>query len=229
MYKMVFNCKSVMLWFSILLGMIGLLNLSEAHADPRPEAPPTDSPSGDRSGGGTRPELTRSCPETAHPPTAIAPENANGATTSEYPVFWFYIPYSAYTVSGVEFSLLNQDETQTLYRARVQLGNTPGIVSVPIPSTQTRPLEQNATYRWYLTLDCQPKQPLELNDFILTGWIARTTPNPQFRWDGVWYDALNHTAALYRANPQDRIVQSNWTELLKSVELEDLTSVPLVN
>jgi hypothetical protein len=227
---MILNSRQNILWTLALFGLIGWLNISQAFADPRPEAPPTGSPTpaGERTGGGTRPELTQSCPETARPPTAITPETANGATTLAYPVIWFYIPFAADAVDSVEFSLLNRGETQVLYRTSIQLDNTPGIVSVAVPSDQASPLVENITYRWYLTLNCQPKEPLETNDFTVTGAIWHTTSNPEFRWDGVWFDTLNEVATAYRANPEDEVLRTRWIELLESVGLEHLIAAPLL-
>lgn len=226
---MIFRCKQIILWVLAFVGFSKLIGISEVYADNRPPAPPTSSPSGSRYGGGTRPEASQRCPETMYPPTAITPENANGTTTLEYPVFWFYIPYTSNTVDLAEFTLLNQSDTQTLYQTTIQLDSTPGIISVAIPHEQVSPLEQNSTYRWYFKLNCQPVEPGELNDVLITGWITRADANEEYRWDGVWYDTLNDIAISYQENPQDPTLQASWAELLNSVALDYLVDILLLD
>ena len=237
--------------FPVVFSISSLLNIEKVHADNDlleapgrtvnnlPEAPVGTSPDSPRGPGGTRPELSSNCPAVENPLTAITPINGNGNTTSEYPTFWFYIPYKADDVDTVDFKLLDNDEKQTLHRTSVQLSHMPGILSITLSpetsylSSQPHPLEQDMVYKWYLMLNCHSdgsteENGIRENDFELTGWISRTTLNSNYRWNGVWYDELNRTASLYQANHQDRIHELNWLELLESVELEHLQTEPLL-
>jgi hypothetical protein len=44
----------------------------------------------------------------------------------------------------------------------------------------------------------------------------------------VWYDAVTNLAELRRANPGDRVLAQEWTNLLKAVGLEELAQVAIV-
>lgn len=190
---------------------------------PRP-LPITGTPDGNRTGGGTRPaELPSRCRQTAHPPTALVPEDGKGATAVEFPTLWFYIPYTNQDIDTIEFSLHDQNDTTTLYRSSIQLVATPGVINVALPVA----LEMNETYQWRLVINCEP-DPSGYRDFALDGWIMRTTPNTMFEWDGVWYDALTDVATRYRSDPQNTALHSAWVELLEHVGLSDLASDPIL-
>lgn len=191
---------------------------------PRPR-PMTGTPDGSRIGGGTRPaELSNRCGQTAHPPIAIVPEDGKGATAREVPVVWFYMPYTSQDVDTVEFSVHDRNETTTLYRASIQLSNTPGMMSIAIPIA----LEMEEAYQWKLVINCH-ENASGYRDFALDGWIMRTTPNPTLAWDGVWHDALTDLATRYRADPQNIAVRAAWVGLLEQVGLADLASNTFVN
>jgi len=187
-----------------------------------PPAPETGTPDGQRTPGGTRPELARSCKQTPQPLTALVPENGKGLTTSEYPIFWFYIPYTAKDIHSIEFSLHNQEETATLYRTSVQLINTPSAIAIPLPSSPEYSLKLNQTYHWYLIVNCQ-SQNFE-NDIVLDGWVTRVqySPNQVF-----WYDELTNRAKRYLLEPQNPEVKKAWMKLLASVGLDEIAKAPL--
>ncbi len=88
-----------------------------------------------------------------------------GLTTVSNPTFWFYIPYLP-TVSA-EF-VLQDAAQQIVYQTPISLSGTPGVVSLPLPSTAP-PLEIGKRYRWYFNIYCQPQQP----PVFVYGWIKR--------------------------------------------------------
>lgn len=195
--------------------------------DDRLPAPHTGTPGGNRDGGGTRPELTQSCPDVPYGPTAIVPENGNGHTALDYPTLWFYIPYHASDIHQIEFTLINQDYTQTLFQSDLALGEidlaeNSGMIQLQLPADSMISLELGQSHRWYLRINCQPKDELALDDFLLTGWITRSTSNSEFRWDGVWFDTFDQAASNYHNNPQDQTLKKEWLELLDSVSLSYL-------
>jgi hypothetical protein len=188
-----------------------------------PPAPETGTPNGQRTPGGTRPELKVACKQTDEPVTALVPENGKGLTSSEHPVFWFYIPYTPQEVSAIEFSLHDWEETKTLYRTSLQLTNTPGIISVPLPSNPKYSLKFNESYHWYFVVNCQPQKNFE-NDIVLDGWVTRVQQS-----NSLWYDELTSLAKLNLSEPQNPEVKKAWIELLKSVGLKELAQAPLIS
>ncbi|MBD1867731.1 DUF928 domain-containing protein [Cyanobacteria bacterium FACHB-471] len=193
------------------------VNPSRVATRPRPR-PITGTPDGSRTGGGTRPgESASQCRQTTHPPTALVPEDGKGATAMESPVVWFYMPYTNQDVTTVEFSVHDRNETTTLYRSSVQVAEVPGVMGITIPIA----LEMEEAYQWKLMINCGSEN-YGHRDFALDGWITRTTPDPAFEWNGVWYDALTELATRYRSNPEDTAVRTAWINLLEQVGLADL-------
>lgn len=191
-----------------------------------PPPPTTGTPDGQRTPGGTRPELTVACKQTAQPLTALVPENGQGRTAAEYPLFWFYVPYAAKDVHSIEFSIHNRDETMTLYRTSLQLAKTPGVVGIPLPPRAENALKLNQSYHWYLVVNCQPTETFE-NNLVLDGWVTRVQRSPDS--NVLWYDELTDLAKRYLSEPQNTQVKSAWAELLRSVGLERLVQAPLIS
>lgn len=194
-----------------------------ANAD-LPPAADTGTPEGNRTPGGTRPELAKDCKPTNRPLTALVPKNGNGLTTSEYPVFWFYIPYTPEDVHSVEFSLHDREEKTTLYRTNLQLTKTPGIIGISLPPKSENSLKVNQSYHWYLTVNCKPKKASSENDIVLDGWVKRVEQS-----SNLWYDELTTLANQYLADPQNPQLKNAWLEKLKSVGLEEIARVPLIS
>ena len=187
-----------------------------------PPAADTGTPDGHRTPGGTRPELAKDCKPTDKPLTALVPKNSKGLTTSEYPVFWFYIPYTPEEVHSVEFSLHDREEKTTLYRTDIQLTKTPGIIGISLPPKPEHSLKLNRSYHWYFTVNCKAKQTSE-NDLVLDGWVTRVEQS-----SNLWYDELTNLAKRYLSEPQNPQVKNAWVEMLRSVGLEELAQVRLL-
>ena len=217
----------------------------------------TPPPPPDRGAPGNRGEgASRGCTSHAgHPMMALAPEqtlNATsgaasitqvwGLTTTDHPRFWFSVPYDPAKVSAIEFVLQN-DQEQAIYRAPIPVPPASGIMAVQLPST-VGGLEINRQYHWFFKVRtvCESNQAATL-DYV-EGWIQRiqleqglsdrlTQATPQQRAalyaaNSIWYDALTTLAELKLAKPEDRAIAQDWTDLLKSVGLENLATQPLI-
>ncbi len=204
------------------------------------KAPPngTPTPPGESRPGTTRDPET--CQETDSPLTAIFANQGNDFTVSEYPTFWFYIPYAAEDIKLIEFLLKNSDNTKTIYRTTVQLTQQSGIIKVTIPSIPEYFLKVNQDYRWRLNLDCNSdsqKRPLAVH-----GWIRRVPNNIQlasqkpvtldrylvYRNNNIWYDAITELAENRFANPNNPELAQAWDELLNELNYNDIISEPFV-
>jgi hypothetical protein len=166
--------------------------------------------------------------------TALIPVKNPVLTTREHPTFLFYVPYASDEVRVGEFSLLVGPEEKTrLYKTRFTLPQTPGIVSITLPSAPEYALEEGQYYHWYLKLYCQTNtssQPtLDVN-----GWVQRVALTPERERQikaatpDVWYDTSANLALSLRASPQDAKLRNDWVNLLKSIGLEDLAQEPFV-
>ncbi|MBE9041583.1 DUF928 domain-containing protein [Oscillatoriales cyanobacterium LEGE 11467] len=206
-----------------------------------PESPDTGTPQGDRTVGGTRPEAT--CKETEKPLTALFANNGSDLTLSEYPTFWFYVPYAPADISTIEFLLLDGSERRTIYRTTLRLNDRPGIIQVSLPALREYALEEGKTYRWRFNLDCVPDRTAD-PDLVLNGWIRRVVLDSleteisvagtleqyqTYRDNGIWYDAIAHLAQQHFANPEDSQLSQAWEVLLSELGLDLAISEPFVD
>lgn len=216
----------------------------------------TPPPPPDRGAPGSRGEgASRGCTAGSLPLMALVPEQTLsatsgvapitqvwGLTSTAHPRFWFAIPYASAQVSAIEFVLQN-DQDQTVYRTPIPVPAAPGIIAVSLPTTVSG-LEPNQPYHWFFKVRavCEPNQTATL-DYV-EGWIQRTSLDPELRdrltqstphqqavlyaEHGIWYDALTTLADLKLAQPDDRAIAQDWTDLLKAVGLENLADQPLI-
>ena len=208
-----------------------------------PVPPDTGTPDGSTTPGGTRPGEI--CPNTQKPLTAIFANNGSDFTISEYPTFWFYIPYSSQQVGYIEFLLVDAEKSRTVYETAVRLIDKPGIIKITIPNKPEYTLETDKDYRWRLNLDCEKEIRTEPKLLVVEGWIRRVpitselenqleAVKPQFysayKESGIWYDAIANLAQLHFANPNDQELSAAWTELLNMLQLNWLSGEePLVD
>ncbi len=207
----------------------------------RPKTPNTGTPSGNTTPGATRPEVV--CPETAKPLTAIFANQGQDFTLEAYPTFFFYIPYNPQQISLMEFLILNETQTKTVYHSSIKLNNQSGIIKVQLPPKTQNLLAINTTYYWRLNLDCKPDKTVA-PDLVLNGWIRRISVNSDIALDlesaksktyltyknhSIWYDAIANLAELYFTNPEDKEITEAWTNTLKLLKLDWIISEPLVD
>lgn len=160
-------------------------------------------------------------------------------TVVESPTFWFYVPAQSTAGLSAEFVLLD-DQEQPILIQPISLSETPGVVSV----SPTHPLETGKQYRWMFSILVNPDRPSR--NPAVEGLIRRIEPNSTllgqiksavssreqvaiYARQGIWQDALTTLANLRRATPGDPRVLTDWTDLLGSVGLGSIASVPVVD
>ncbi len=196
--------------------------------EPLPEQPTTPPPDGNRQPGGALSEELAICPAKSQNLTAVTPVNVQGKTLSGHPTFWFYMPYTADEVKLGEFSILNQAEDEHIYKTSFDLPNQPGFVSITLPADEARELEVGQYYHWYLTLSCVSSDGTESN-LEIDGWVERVASAPQdYPSPEIWYDMVDGVAKQLQTVTASDDLRETWTELLKSVELCELTEAPVV-
>jgi hypothetical protein len=196
-----------------------------------PSAPGTGTPDNNRTStaGVSRGGCQQVEKQTDKQLTALVPiKGSESLTTAEHPVFWFYIPDAPKDINSIEFSLhprRGSDEKTTLYRTSLQPTKTPGVIGIPLPPSPKYSLKLNESYHWRIIINCEQKKPSEDPIILaLDGWVTRVqrSPNP-------WYDELTNLAKRYLSEPQNTELKNAWTELLKSIGLEELAQAPLVS
>jgi hypothetical protein len=227
---------AIALGFSSFLGYptLAQIQISTLLSQAPPKPPRTPLPDNQRTPGGGLNPSNPSCKTTSKPLTALIPVKNPVLTTREHPTFLFYVPYTSDDVRVGEFSLVvGLEEKTRLYKTRFTLPQTPGIVSITLPSAPEYALEEGQYYHWYLKLYCQTNTSSQASVDV-NGWVQRVALNPERERQikaaapDVWYDALANLALSLRASPQDARLRNDWANLLKSIGSEDLAQEPLV-
>jgi hypothetical protein len=233
--------QSLPITFAIALGLSSIFcyptlaqtQISTLLSQAAPPGPRTPPPNDRKPGGGLNPS-NPSCKSTSKPLTALIPVKNPVLTAREDPTFLFYVPYASDEVRLGEFSLLVWPGEETrLYKTRFTLPQTPGIVSITLPSAPEYTLKEGQYYHWYFKLYCQTNTSSQ-PDLDVNGWVQRVTLTPERErkinaaTPDVWYDASANLAQSLRASPQDARLRNDWVNLLKSIGSEDLAQEPLV-
>ncbi|WP_019507727.1 DUF928 domain-containing protein [Pleurocapsa sp. PCC 7319] len=223
---------------ALFMAIAGYPLIAEAK---RPKAPQTGTPSGHTTPGTTRPEAN--CPDTPKPLTGLFANRGQDFTLSEFPTFLFYVPYGAKDISLMEFLLLDETQTKTIYHTSVQLNQQPGIIKIQLPQEARYALVENQTYHWRFNLDCQSNQAI-VPDLFLQGWIRRIPITSEiknqlqsaqsseylvYRDQGIWYDAIANLAELHFATPANEQLTKDWNDILRSIKLDWIIAEPLVD
>jgi Domain of Unknown Function (DUF928) len=167
-------------------------------------------------------------------------------TTKEHPTFWIYVPYASNEVDEGEFSLQVGDVE--VYRTRLKLQATPGVVSINLPSS-VPPLAVGKEYRWYMDINCPSgttsgESPTPAS---LTGVVQRVSESSQLQQElnaaktplervaayanhGIWLEVLTELGQLRLQQPQNTQFRDAWIELLSSenVGLAGIAKEPIV-
>ncbi|MBD2293141.1 DUF928 domain-containing protein [Anabaena sphaerica FACHB-251] len=162
--------------------------------------------------------------------TALMPKRDNKSlTATKTPEFYFYVPKT--TASTAEFILREGEED--IYDTTFKLPGKSGIVKLQIPPTSA--LKTGSTYKWYLTIICNPDD--RSADEYIHGVIERTAITPSlskalqqatplkqakiYAQYALWPETITKIAQLRTEKPNE------WKELLKSVGLEVIASEEL--
>ncbi|MEH1840312.1 MAG: DUF928 domain-containing protein [Nostoc sp.] len=169
---------------------------------------------------------------------ALLPQSFYGTTVSQRPTILVYIPAS--NAEEAVFSL--KDEAGNIqYKMTIPVALKAGVIAVKLPADAPA-LAVGKNYQWFLAVKVNgtlgPSTP------YVDGWIERIQPTAElvtamqqkdalkqataFGKNGVWYDCVATMAVLHTAQPRNAAIIKQWEELLSSVSLQDIATVPLV-
>jgi len=192
------------------------------------------------------------------PLTGLMPRNSlthrpvnQTLTVAANPTFFVYVPetttLSAEDLLFAEFSVSDDQDHevyQTTFRLPTVLSSdvpsssvsTPGIVKLSLPANVS--LETGKNYRWVFQLSCGKANADRVFGRYVEGWIQRTelssdlktkieqaTPLEQaqlYAKARIWSETLMLAAQLRSSQPAE------WEKLLKSVGLNEIAQVPLL-
>lgn len=207
--------------------------------------PPNRGAPGTTTGGGSR--SLNACVRGSTPLTLLVPADKKGQfglTTSVRPRLLAYVPKTI--AKSAEFVLVgtsskNSKESEEIGRGTVQLSGEAGIIALKLPENAPA-LAVGKDYQWYFSLVCNPDD--RTDDIVASAWVSRVQPSATLVRDlqrakprdrpalysasSFWYDTLESLVELRQANPQDRNLQNDWTQLLQSVGLKSVADQPLL-
>ena len=195
-------------------------------------SPPLELPPNKVRPGGGLDSAKQSCRAASKSLTALIPVQSPVLTTTAYPTLLFYVPDTRADIGLGVFSVLTQDEKTHVYETHFILPQVPGIISFSLPESSNYALEEGQPYHWYFKLNCRQTDGQKW--IHVDGWIQRIASTPESQQliksaaPDIWYDALANLALDLQSNPGDRKLQEQWSHLLRSIGMENLTSQPFV-
>ena len=190
---------------------------------------------GRRVGSGTRGE----CNFGSKQLTALIPKNNLALTVAANPQLFFYLP-SISNSQTIEFVLLDEADNQ-IYDKTFKPTSTNGIISLSLSDPSLKELAIGKKYHWYLSIICNAQD--RANDISVDGWIQRVELNPTlarkleisaplqrpavYVTADLWQDALANLAQLRLSHPNDTTIASHWSQLLRSIDLDNIAQEPL--
>lgn len=191
---------------------------------------------GRRIGSGTRGE----CNFGQKQLTALIPKNNLALTVAANPQLFFYLP-SISNSQTIEFVLLDEADNQ-IYEKTFKPTSTNGIISLSLSDASLKELAISKKYHWYLSIICNAQD--RANDISVDGWIQRVELNPTlakkleqtaplqrptvYATADLWQDALANLAQLRLSHPNDTKIASEWSQLLRSIDLNNIAQEPVV-
>ncbi|HBB36241.1 MAG TPA: hypothetical protein DDZ80_05715 [Cyanobacteria bacterium UBA8803] len=226
-----------------LFELPGYFSQAALASDPQqPKVPTGGSP--DRKPAGTRggescEEMDTSFLEYFTPllPVANSDVKFSGFTIAGYPTFWFYIPYKTTSINGAVFSISIEEQPQMapLYKVELKLPETPGFVSVSLPTTE-KPLELNKTYHWVFSFSCASDVPGDISQTLVHHGLVERIDTAALESklktatlaerinlyidNGIWYDTPTDLAQIYNDSQV-------WHQLLRAMNLEHIAQEPI--
>lgn len=168
---------------------------------------------------------------------ALIPPGSNyGLTLAERPQVFAYIPT---TTARQAWFVLKDDRGNTLHQHMIPIAGHGRVI--PINITEHLPaLEVGKTYEWGIALLCAGR--LEINSPFTSAWVQRIAPPTEvlpymeqppslqkvaaLGAHGIWYDMLS-TLTQLQPSRQEPANISIWSQLLQSVGLGDVSTVPI--
>jgi len=173
---------------------------------------------------------------------ALVPELNWGYTNASRPTFWFYA--SGSITEALTFRLIDVKHETIIYETTIKLQQAEGIINIKLPP-EIPELKIGQEYRWSFVYSPainsfsgakiyvfgRSKRILGSADLLQNLNSAKTKRERILIYakNGFWQDALTLLAHLYQTEPNSEVLQKDWIELLDSVGLESLHSVPIVS
>ncbi len=206
-----------------------------------PLPPQTGTPVG--SNRSQIPGATRSpfsCNSTSIPLVALIANQGKDYTLHSHPRFWFYLPVFTAKITTLEFTLRNAANQTATYRIPFA-ANPTGLFRISLPKEAEFALQDGENYTWQLKLVCREENKVT-RSYRVTGGIQKLATTPElelqltqlspleryefYRDNNLWYDAVDELAQLYLENTDNPVIKKEWQNLLRLLQLQDLSFQP---
>ena len=187
---------------------------------------------------GSDPSTLAAAVSTPNTMLALLPQSFYGTTLTAKPTFLVYVPASS--AETAVFSLKDEAGNQ-VSQVTLPIAGTAGVLMINLPASAPA-LEVGKNYQWFLALkidgSLSPSTP------YVDGWIRRIQPSPELAaalrqtdelkratvlgQNGVWYDCVATLAGLRVQQPDRSALQQSWSELLASVDLQQIGQAPIL-
>lgn len=179
--------------------------------------------------------------------TALVPATGSlkvnfGTTVSPYPTFVFNVTgVREVDNATLEFSLADRANKEIIYKTIFTIAAPAMIMRIKLPEYANLPaLAEEKNYYWSCSLVSYPDPESDTpSKKTVAGWIERIKPSPALQQqlsqaasprdraaiyakNFIWYDALNTTIELRRAQPNDSSLKADWVGLLQSAGLDKI-------
>ncbi|MBD2199156.1 MULTISPECIES: DUF928 domain-containing protein [Calothrix] len=202
----------------------------------RRKLPNNGAPKGRRRGIGGRSE----CPKELSQITALLPafteegmeKSTIERTLAQFPTFWVYVPELPTNARFAEFTIQDIDNQKKFFRQELLLSGQAGIINLQLPNKPEYALKNGNRYQWILTVYCNEEPAISEEYISVDGYIQQVALNQNIKPDdyltlaenNLWYDSLTILAEFHRDRPKDEIIHQDWLELLKTVNLADISN-----
>lgn len=164
------------------------------------------------------------------------------STVSDHPKLFVHIPQLTAQEAQANFLVLNQTGSEIIYEETFAVSGTPGVVEFSIPAN-TAALEVGKTYKWSVEVVCDPNDSDSSGNLAVNGVIQRVEASANlvdiekvaqsdrplvYAQADIWYDAVATLAELRQKQPNNSTFVEDWSDLLKSVNLDPIADAPLV-
>lgn len=164
------------------------------------------------------------------------------STVSDHPKLFVHIPQLTAQEAQAKFLVLNQTGSEIIYEETFAVSGTPGVVEFSIPPNTTA-LEVGKTYKWSVEVVCDPNDSDSSGNLAVEGVIQRVEASANlvdiekvaqsdrplaYAEADIWYDAVATLAKLRQDQPNNPTFVEDWSDLLKSVNLDPIADAPLV-
>ena len=162
--------------------------------------------------------------------TAIIPSKKLGLTASESPTLFVYIPENQSASANL---VITDEQGKQLYQSDFTVPQEAGILRIKLPETVN--LETDKIYKWQVQLNSENSSPMMNFKLKTFGWVEKVSLvenslAEEETWAhlntlaeaGIWHDTLEKLAMLRLENPEDMQLETEWTELLTSVGLNNV-------